>query len=172
MCSRMALALVVAHGLASSLAASQPSSQSQAVQVVRQTFSWSCGAAAIATLLTVKFNDELSEADVLSGLARHTSLEGARTRRGLTLLELKTFAETRGYRVRGLNGVTMSDLSGLAPLIAPVATPDGQHYVVVLHAGNNRIQLADPAAGLRTVDEASFSTEWRQRMALVIDRAR
>src|SRR5690348_16067810 len=86
-------------------------------KVVRQQWDFSCGAAALATILTFQLNDTVTEADVIRGLLDGTTLERVRQRGGFSLLELKQYAERRGYGAAGYGDLTLADLTTLGPSI-------------------------------------------------------
>jgi hypothetical protein len=115
--------------------------------VVRQGFDYSCGSAALATLLSGE--GPVSETEILreafSGLSddesRHT-MEA-----GLSLLDLKRVAEHRGYRAEGYR----IDVNFLPKLRRPVLVfiePRGYaHFAVLRGIRGDRVFLADPARG-------------------------
>jgi predicted double-glycine peptidase len=66
--------------------------------LVRQHWDLSCGAAAVATLLTYQWNDPVTERQAALGMLRAGDARLVRARLGFSLLDLKRFAATRGHR--------------------------------------------------------------------------
>lgn len=128
--------------------------------VVVQKFDLSCGAAALATLMNYQFGDRVSETDVTRGLIRRKEYiehpELVRIRQGFSLLDLKRYVATRGYVGVGYGNLEMKDLIELAPLIVAVSPFGYNHFVVFKGLVGDRVVLADPAFGNRTMSRAKF----------------
>jgi predicted double-glycine peptidase len=83
-----------------------------------------------------------------------------RVREGFSLLDLKRFVEGRGYQGIGYGKLTLQDLIEQAPILVPVNFNGYNHFVVFRGALGNRVLLADPAFGNRTMLTASFEAGW------------
>ena len=77
---------------------------------MRQRWDISCGAAALSTVLTYDYNDPTSETGIVVWILHRVDAARVRDRGGFSLLDLKHFAEARGYRAEGFSGMTMEDL--------------------------------------------------------------
>jgi predicted double-glycine peptidase len=148
-------------------------------KVVVQDYDISCGAAALATLLTYQHGDPVAEREVAEGLIRREEYlenpELVRIRQGFSLLDLKRFVEGRGYRGRGLGNVALDDLRDLAPAIVPVRFKGYDHFVVFRGERDGRVLLADPAWGNRTMPVERFAAAWLHspefgKVAFVVER--
>jgi uncharacterized protein len=148
-------------------------------RVVLQQYDVSCGAAALATILTYQHGDPVAERTVAEGLiSRPEYLEQpelVRLRQGFSLLDLKRFVDERGYRGRGLGQVAFDDLLQLAPAIVPVRFAGYDHFVVFRGTHGDRVLLADPAWGNRTLRVERFMDSWIEspqfgRVAFVVER--
>jgi uncharacterized protein len=128
--------------------------------VVVQKFDLSCGAAALATLLRYQFGDQVSEKEVTAGLIRRPEYiahpELVRVRQGFSLLDLKRYVATRGYSGIGYGNLEMKDLLKLAPIIVAVSPFGYNHFVVFKGMIGDRVLLADPAYGNRTMSREKF----------------
>jgi predicted double-glycine peptidase len=128
--------------------------------VVVQKFDLSCGAAALATLLNYQFGDRVSEKDVTRGLIRRKEYiehpELVRVRQGFSLLDLKRYVSTRGYVGIGYGNLEMADLIKLAPIIVAVSPFGYNHFVVFKGLVGDRVVLADPGYGNRTMSREKF----------------
>ena len=148
-------------------------------RVVVQGYDISCGAAALATLLTYQHGDPVPEQEIANGLIRREEYlenpELVRARQGFSLLDLKRFVEGRGYNGRGFGQVTLKELLALAPAIVPVRLKGYEHFVVFRGMSGNRVLLADPAWGNRTLRVERFTAAWLDstefgRVAFIVER--
>jgi len=71
--------------------------------MIMQAFDYSCGAAAMATLLTYGLGDRISEKEVLDQILAELSgdQEAVRKKDGLSLLDLQKVAHLRGHQAEG-----------------------------------------------------------------------
>ena len=136
--------------------------------VVRQHWDLTCGAAAIATVLTYQFALPVSEQQAAMGMLQRTSPLLVRARLGFSLLDLKRFAASRGLTAAGYGGLTLDELLALAPVIAPIRLNGFGHFVVVRGAMGDRVLLADPAFGNRTVAREAFVRSWPSQIGFVV----
>ena len=136
--------------------------------VVRQQWDLSCGAAALATILTYQQGDPVSEREVLAGLFQRTTPARVEERGGFSLLELKQYAVARGYRAEGFGNLGIDDLAALGPAIVPIRVPHGSHYLVFRGREDDRLLFADPAAGTRIMAVGDFERVWQDHEAFVI----
>ena len=137
-------------------------------RVIVQKWDISCGAAALATVLTYGFDDPVSERSVAAGMLRHTVAERVNRRGGFSFLDLKRFAENRGYVARAYRGLTTEHLVELPNTIVPIRTKGYDHFVVVRRIGGNQVDLADPAFGNRTMTLSSFRDTWIAGLGFVV----
>ena len=137
-------------------------------QVVRQHWDLSCGAAAIATLLSYQLGDPVSERQVATDLLHLTDPLLVRQRLGFSLLDLKRYAESRGFAATGYGNLTLDELIRLAPAIAPIQVNGFDHFVVLRGQRGDRVLLADPAFGNRTMTLDAFRAAWPNRIGFVV----
>jgi predicted double-glycine peptidase len=129
-----------------------------------QEWDLSCGAAALATILNYQHGDSVSEREIATRLMSRTEyLENpmlVRLRQGFSLLDLKRFVDDRGYNGVGLGQLTLEHLVARAPMIVPINVYGYQHFVVFRGMLGNRVLLADPAFGNRTMLRSAFENAW------------
>lgn len=136
--------------------------------VVRQHWDLSCGAAAIATLMTFQLGVPVAERDAALAMLRSGDARLVRARLGFSLLDLKRFAASRGFEADGYAGLTLDELAAMAPVIAPIRVRGFPHFVVVRGRRGDRLLLADPAYGNRVMTEAGFQQAWASRIGFVV----
>jgi predicted double-glycine peptidase len=133
-------------------------------RVVVQQWDLSCGAAALATLLNYQHGDPVSEREIAKGLIeREEYLENpllVRARHGFSLLDLKRYVEQRGYQGIGFGQLVLEDLVDRAPIMVPVSFNGYNHFVVFRGIRGNRVLVADPAWGNRTLTFDEFEDAW------------
>src|SRR4051812_44285909 len=137
--------------------------------VVVQQWDVSCGAAALATLLRYHLGEAVSEKAVAQAMLGKTDPLRVKNRRGFSLLDLKRYAEARGFRADGYTGVSLDGLAKLGPAIVPVVLDRYPHFVVFRGRSGDRVLIADPAYGNRSVDVGVFENAW-PKIAFVVDR--
>jgi predicted double-glycine peptidase len=132
--------------------------------VVVQAWDLSCGAATLTTLLNHQFDDPVTEREVAVGLmGRPEYIDDPRlvqVREGFSLFDLKRFVEGRGYQGVGLGKLDLAGLIDRAPVIVPIETKGYNHFVVFRGVAGNRVLLADPAWGNRTMTVDHFEDAW------------
>lgn len=127
--------------------------------VVRQEQDFSCGAAALATLLQYYYLDEVSEREILEAMIALGDRDLIR-RQGFSMLDMQNYARSRGYQTRGYK-IGASVLEQLAiPAITIVNTRGYSHFVVLKGARDGRVYLADPALGHRAMPMDEFVQSW------------
>jgi predicted double-glycine peptidase len=130
--------------------------------VVKQRLDYSCGAAALATLMRYYFDEPTSEREVLRLLVARLDADERRVRemRGFSLLDMKYAAEALGYRAAGFK-LTVADLVKLAAPVIVFVRPLGYaHFAVLRGIADGRVFLADPARGNVRMSVGRFLGEW------------
>ncbi len=146
--------------------------------VVLQSLDYSCGAAALATLITYYLQKPTKEEEIIATIlvSGQTPQEGIRKyfrRKGFTLLDLKRASEARGYRSEGYKGMTLDDLvetlrDEQAPVLVPVKPLGYYHFVVVRGFQGDRVLLADPAVGHTTMRVNVFMDTWVDGIGFIV----
>jgi predicted double-glycine peptidase len=133
-------------------------------RVVVQKWDLSCGAAALATLLNYQHGDLVSEREIARALIQRQEYLAnpllVRVQHGFSLLDLKRYVDKRGYKGIGYGRLTLEDLIEQAPIIVPVNLHGYNHFVVFRGRRGDRVLLADPAWGNRTLRVERFEDAW------------
>lgn len=132
--------------------------------VVIQQWDISCGAAALATVLRYQHEDPVTERDIAKSLIRRAEyLENpllVRVRHGFSFNDLKGYVDGRGYEGIGYGKLNIDHLVKYAPIIVPVRFNGYNHFVVFRGLRADRVLLADPAWGNRTLLLKRFNDAW------------
>jgi uncharacterized protein len=131
-------------------------------QVVPQTLDYSCGAAALATLLRYHFGHQVTETDAILGMFKHGEQEKIR-RRGFSMLDMKKYAlrkglKAKGYRVEDLDLLKQVNI----PVITLIETNRYKHFVVIRGVDDRFVYLSDPSWGNRKMALADFRKYWNR----------
>lgn len=138
--------------------------------VVIQKWDLSCGAAALATLLTYDYHDPVSEREIADAMLHHTDPNRVRVRGGFSLLDMQRYVLARGYEADGYGEMSVSDLVEMVPAILPVHFHGYAHFVVVREIRDDTVFFADPAYGRRRISISAFERAWKLRVAFVISK--
>jgi len=139
----------------------------QQENVVIQRLDYSCGSAALATLLRHYFEDDVSEQDILKAIfARLGRAEDPqaelkdRIENGFSMLDLWNAAKDLGY----LGAVVRIPIAQLAesqaPVIVRIEKYEYKHFVVFRGIHDDTVYLADPIRGNVRLSIQEFLDQW------------
>ncbi|UZK67768.1 C39 family peptidase [Sphingomonas sp. M1-B02] len=127
--------------------------------VVRQQYDFSCGSAALATLLRYHYGDRQTEQTVFIDMFRDGEQDQIR-KLGFSLLDMKRYLAARGIAADGYR-VTLDQIAKAGtPGIALIDFNGYKHFVVVKGFEGRTLLLGDPSLGLRREDAATFARQW------------
>ena len=135
--------------------------------VVQQQTDYSCGAAALATLLRYAYGLHIDEGDLIEAMMGVSDPELVRTQ-GFSMLDMKTLVEAIGLRGRGYQ-MKLEDLPTIrVPTISLVDYRGYKHFVIVQRATRDVVFMADPVLGNRRVPLKEFGEGWNGVLLAVI----
>lgn len=136
--------------------------------VVNQNYDFSCGSAALATLLRYHYGNEASERSVFMGMWQNGDREQIR-RRGFSLLDMKRYLNAHGVRAEGYV-VTLDHVARTRiPGIAMIDVRGYKHFVVVKGVEGGQVLVGDPSLGIRLIDVKSFGSMWNGILFALVD---
>lgn len=145
-----------------------PLAQQKFRGVVRQKYDYSCGSAALTTLLAGYVGVRLNERQTMNGLMRFGERSRIIKRRSFSLLDMKRFVGALGLKSGGFKG-TLKDLKELnKPVIVPISYAGFKHFVVFKGYKDGRIFVADPALGNISFMENRFESVWDDNTLFMI----
>jgi uncharacterized protein len=138
---------------------------------IRQKYDFSCGSAAVATLLTYQYGypiDEQTAFDVM-----FTNGDRAKIgKEGFSLLDIKRFLASKGFEADGF-AVPLEKLDDEGiPAIVLINERGYHHFVVVKGYKNGRVLVGDPARGTRSMSRRRFDAMWNNHIVFVIHNER
>jgi len=136
-------------------------------KTVRQQYDFSCGSAALATLLTHHYQNPVSEEVVFR--AMYGSGDQAKIQlRGFSLLDIKSYLERSGYEANGFE-VTLDQLAeARTPAIVMIRENGYNHFVVVKGLREGKVLIGDPSSGTRILNRADFEAMWVDQIVFLI----
>lgn len=127
--------------------------------VVRQQYDFSCGSAALATLLRYHYDESVDEKIAFAGMWRDGDKDQIR-KLGFSLLDMKRFLASVHMSADGYK-VTLAQVAhARLPGIALIDVFGYKHFVVLKGIDGAAVLLGDPAVGLRRMSEAEFAKHW------------
>ena len=127
--------------------------------VVRQQYDFSCGSAAIATLLTYHYDNPVEEKDILDAMYRNGEQEKIR-REGFSLLDMKRYLDDLGYNAQGYRESLDKLASVGIPAIVLINKKGYLHFVVIKGVNKDKVAVGDPTLGLRIYTRKEFEAMW------------
>ncbi|KQV80680.1 peptidase C39 [Massilia sp. Root351] len=134
---------------------------------VRQQFDYSCGSAAVATLLTYHFDHPVSEQAAFQQMYLHGDQQRIQ-RDGFSLLDIKRYLASLGYAADGFELPLEKLAEAGLPAIVLVAERGYHHFVVVKGVAGGRVLLGDPAGGTRALPRRQFDAIWQGGLLFVV----
>ncbi|QYF95889.1 C39 family peptidase [Massilia sp. PAMC28688] len=134
---------------------------------LRQQYDFSCGSAALATLLSYHYGYPISEQEVFA----HMYQQGDRAsigKAGFSLLDMQRFLAARGFKADGFQLPLARLEQARLPALALVAEKGYRHFVVIKGIAGNRVLLGDPSRGTRALSVADFTRIWIGSLLFVI----
>ncbi|MDJ0918048.1 MAG: C39 family peptidase [Woeseiaceae bacterium] len=136
-------------------------------QVVRQQYDFSCGSAAIATLLTYHYERETTERNAFEAMFEVGDKEKIATA-GFSLLDMKGYLESIGYGADGYQASLDTLQEAAIPAIALINVRGYRHFVVVKGVDDNEVLIGDPALGLKYMSRQKFESVWDNGVLFII----
>lgn len=147
-------------------------------RVILQNLDYSCGAAALATVLRHGFGVDVTERELISlifvfGQTPKAGIKKYFKRQGFTLLDLKRAARAKGYPSIGYKGMELQDLTDILsvdrlPILVPIRPLGYNHFVVLKGIYGSRVYMADPAFGNKSMKIHQFLDIWIDGIGFII----
>jgi predicted double-glycine peptidase len=140
-------------------------------RVVKQSYDFSCGSAAVATLLTYHYNRPILEQTVLQAMFEVGDQEKIR-KEGFSMLDMKKYLESLGYRVEGYQ-VSLDKVGQVGiPGIVLIKTNGYLHFVVLKGVRGGQVLLGDSALGTKFMSREKFIEVWNGIFLAIITGTR
>jgi len=132
-----------------------------------QKYDFSCGSAAVATLLTHHYGYPVTEETVFQEM--YVGGDQPKIHKeGFSLLDMKRFLGAHGFEADGFEQPLDKLREARVPAIVLINESGYHHFVVVKGVEGDRVLLGDPARGTRTMTRAAFEAKWQNNLLFVI----
>ena len=127
--------------------------------LVEQKTDFSCGAAALATILRQGYWLDVDEEHVIKGMLVNADQDLVRTQ-GFSMLDMKRYLESIGMRARGykIGADTLTTVK--IPVVVLLDIRGYKHFVVMQRAEKDWIYIGDPVLGNKRYSRDDFLAGW------------
>ena len=135
--------------------------------VKRQAYDYSCGSAAVATLMTYIYGQPRSEKHVFKAMFDNGDQKKIR-REGFSMLDMANFMNREGLNAVGYKLTLDGAEKNKIPFIALINKNGYNHFVVVKSVKGNRVLVGDSNTGNVVYGRDQFQKMWTSGVALVV----
>lgn len=136
-------------------------------EMMPQRFDYSCGSAALASLLRYGYGRQVSETELIREMLVGADPQTV-VKNGFSMLDMKRYVESIGMRAHGYRIDAKALYQLQMPVIALMDVKHYKHFVLVKGASGGRVFIADPALGHRVVFERDFVAGWNGIVLAVV----
>lgn len=134
---------------------------------IAQQHDFSCGSAALATLLSYNYNIPVSETAVFNDMILHGNKQVI-SESGFSLLDIKNFLTRNGLESNGYRAPLSKLAEVRLPAIVLLNVRGYRHFVVLEGIEKGRVLLSDPANGMRSEPIGVFESQWSGIFFLIL----
>ncbi|MEG1039374.1 C39 family peptidase [Pseudomonas sp. NUPR-001] len=139
------------------------------VDLVQQKTDFSCGAAALATILRQAYWLDVDEAQIIEGMLAHSDQDLVRVQ-GFSMLDMKRYVESLGMRARGYRVQPDTLKSIQIPVVVLMDIRGYKHFVVMQKVHNGWVYIGDPVLGHKRFTIDDFVKGWNGIIFAVIGK--
>ncbi|WP_459680908.1 C39 family peptidase [Vibrio comitans] len=139
--------------------------------VYRQKYDFSCGSAALASLLEFHYQRPAQEQQIFDAMYQQGDRELI-NQQGFSLLDMKNYLESIGLKSDGFH-ITLDKLRDIGvPGITLVNFDGYMHFVVIRGINSSKVILGDPSRGTMVVSIEEFQQYYQGLTLLVRNEAK
>ena len=132
-----------------------------------QKYDFSCGSAAVATLLTHHFNYPVTEQSVFEEMYAQGDQQKIH-KEGFSLFDMKRYLANHGFVADGFTQPLEKLNEARVPAIVLINENGYHHFVVIKGVQADRVLLGDPAQGTRALPLHVFNQRWKNKLLFVV----
>jgi uncharacterized protein len=137
---------------------------------IAQQYDFSCGSAALATLLSYDYNIPVKEQDVFQNMFENGDKQVI-AESGFSLLDIKNYLARRGLESNGYRAPLAKLAEVRVPAIVLLNVRGYSHFVVLEGIHDGWVLLSDPANGMRSEPVGEFEGHWSGVFFLILTDA-
>jgi predicted double-glycine peptidase len=138
--------------------------------VKHQAYDYSCGSAAVATLMTYVYGLPVSEQDVFKEMFARGNQDKIR-HEGFSMLDMSRYLNAHGLEAQGYKITERAIEEYKLPVIALVNIKGYNHFVVVKAVDGGRVLVGDPNLGSTEYSKDGFAQIWSGIALIVTNKA-
>lgn len=139
--------------------------------VKKQALDYSCGSAAVSTLLTYVYGNKTAEGAVFKAMFEAGDQEKIK-REGFSLLDMSNYLNSQGHKAIGYKVSLEAIEKNKVPFIALINDSGYNHFVVVKSIKGPHVLIGDPNKGNVIHARRSFEKMWNGIALVVTNSAR
>jgi predicted double-glycine peptidase len=135
--------------------------------IYKQQYDFSCGSAALASLLTYHYDDTVDEQSVFTDMYQNGDQQKIQ-KQGFSLLDIKQYLERRGYRSDGFKINLDQLVNANVPALTIINNNGYLHFIIIKGVNNEEVLVGDPALGVKAMPRDEFEAMWERRILFLI----
>lgn len=136
--------------------------------ILRQHTDFSCGSAALASLLTFHYRHPSNEQAVIKVMYENGDQAKIR-KEGFSLLDMKNYLASLGLHANGYRE-SLDKLTKVGiPAIVLINRKGYQHFVLIQGVTKDKVLFGDPALGKKIMDRKKFEKIWTNGILFVVE---
>ena len=132
-----------------------------------QQYDYSCGSAAVATLLRYHYDHPVTEQAVFEEMFRFGNQDTIR-KQGFSLLDIKSYLARHGFEADAFGLPLQALVDAHVPALVLLSEKGYNHFVVVKGVRQGRVLMGDPSSGTRALSITQFESVWPSKLLFVI----
>jgi predicted double-glycine peptidase len=135
--------------------------------VYKQRYDFSCGSAALASLLAFHYDDKVDEQSVFKDMYAAGDKRKIH-KQGFSLLDMKRYLDQRGYRSNGFKISLDQLIKAEVPAITIINNNGYFHFIIIKGLNEQEVLVGDPAVGVKVIARDEFEKMWGNRILFLI----
>ncbi len=136
--------------------------------IIRQKYDFSCGSAALATVLKYSYNrEDIDEKSVLTAMFEVGDQPKIK-REGFSMLDMKNYLSSIGLESGGYKAPITKLQSVGIPAITIINNNGYMHFVVINGITDDVVLVSDPSWGNRAIPRSDFARMWNGVLFVIL----
>jgi uncharacterized protein len=136
--------------------------------VAKQKYDYSCGSAALSTLLREFYGIHADEGKVLQAMYDVGDQEAIK-KKGFSLLDMRSYLASIGYTADGYRAPLDKLVKARIPAIALISPKGYSHFVVIAGVSPDSVLILDSSKGKHVLSRNEFEKQWNGILFIVHD---
>lgn len=136
--------------------------------VIRQRYDFSCGSAAVATLLTYHYDRPTAERTPFKSMWELGDKETIK-KVGFSMLDMRNYLQSIGYRAEGFRLEPDQLIQVKRPVIVLLDLNGFKHFVVVKGQTKDQVLVGDSVLGIKKYSTQEFEKYWNGVALAIVD---